>query len=123
MDTIKKYLKSTLITIGLMLVFCFFLNIFNYFEILPLNVYKIILVIFTIFSVFVGGFILGKSSLEKGYLEGLKFGILLVFIFFIISFLAFDKGFDYKSIIYYIILVISSCTSSMIGINKKESSE
>lgn len=119
METIKKYLFSMVITLGLILAFAFFINIFNYFDILSGNFYKVILVILSSLSIATGSFLLGKKALNKGYLEGIKFGVFMVLIFFVISFLAFDNGITVSSLIYYLILVIASSVGSMFGINKK----
>ena len=107
METIKKYLTSLGITLGLILAFSFFLNIFSYFDLLNNNVYKIILILTSALSVAIGAFILGKKSDNKGYLEGIKFGLITTILFLIISFLAFDQGVTISSFIYYLILVIT----------------
>lgn len=119
METIKKYLTSLGITLGLILAFSFFLNIFSYFDLLNSNVYKIILILTSALSVATGAFILGKKSDNKGYLEGIKFGLITTILFLIISFLAFDQGVTISSFIYYIILIITSSIGSMFGINKR----
>lgn len=119
METIKKYLSSLGITLGLILTFSFFLNIFSYFDLLNSNIYKIILILTSAISILVGSFILGKKSDNKGYLEGIKFGLITIILFFIISFLAFSQKLTISSFIYYLILVITSSIGSMFGINKR----
>lgn len=119
METIKKYLSSLGITLGLILAFSFFLNIFSYFDLLNSNIYKIILIITSAISILVGSFILGKKSDNKGYLEGIKFGLITTILFFIISFLAFSQKLTISSFIYYLILVITSSIGAMLGINKR----
>ncbi len=121
METIKNYLISIGITIGLVLSFAFCINALNYFDLLSQNVYKIILIFLAALSTFVGAFILGKKSNKKGYLVGIKFGVITALLFFIISFLAFDEGIEVSGLIYYLILVITSSVGSMFGINKKSS--
>ena len=123
MENLKKYLLSLGITFGLILSFSFLINIFNYFELFSLGVYKTVLIFFSLLSVCTGAFLLGKKTLQKGYLEGLKFGIITCFLMFMISYLAFDEGFSVNSLIYYLILIFSAVTSSMIGINKKKLDE
>lgn len=119
METIKKYLSSLGITLGLILAFSFFLNIFSYFDLLNSNIYKIILILTSAISILVGSFILGKKSDNKGYLEGIKFGLITIILFFIISFLAFSQKLTISSFIYYLILVITSSIGAMLGINKR----
>ena len=95
------------------------INIFSYFDLLNSNVYKIILIFTSALSVATGAFILGKKSDNKGYLEGIKFGLITTILFLIISFLAFDQGVTISSFIYYLILIITSSIGSMFGINKR----
>ncbi|MGN0993429.1 MAG: TIGR04086 family membrane protein, partial [Bacilli bacterium] len=102
METIKKYLTSLGITLGLILAFSFFLNILNYFDLLNSDIYKIILIITSAISILAGSFILGKKSDNKGYLEGIKFGLITTILFLIISFLAFDQKVTISSFIYYL---------------------
>lgn len=119
METVKKYLISLGITFSLIIIISFFINLLNYFEILNTNAFKIIITLTGILSIFIGAFILGKNSNKKGYLEGLKFGIIICLLMFIISYLAFDNNMLLASLIYYLILIFTSCVGSMIGINKK----
>lgn len=119
METIKKYFISLGITLGLTIAFAFFVNILNYFDLLSMNTYKVIIVLTTAVSAAVGSYILGKKTDRKGYLEGIKFGIILILLMWIISFLAFDQSFSISSIIYYLIFIITSSIGSMFGINKK----
>lgn len=123
MENIKKYLISLGITLVLILIFSFFLNIFNYFELINGNFYKIVLILTSALSIAVGAFILGEKSENKGYLEGIKFGFITSILFFIISFLAFDQKMTTSSFIYYLILIITSSVGAMFGINKRSNTE
>lgn len=123
MENIKKYLISLGITLGLIIIFSLFLNVFNYFELINGNFYKMILILTSALSVAVGSFILGEKTDNKGYLEGIKFGLITIILFFVISFLAFDQKITTLSFIYYLILVITSSVGAMFGINKKASKE
>ena len=70
-----------------------------------------------IISFIIGGYFIGNKSTKKGYIKGIKFSLILI-IFMIIISIIFNT-FKYKSIIYYLVLIISSTIGSMIGINKK----
>lgn len=120
MQMIKNYFISLGITFGLIIIFSFFINLFNYFELINQNIYKFILVIFASISIFIGSFILGKKTNKKGYLEGIKYGLIACVMMFIISFLAFDNSFNLSSFIYYLILMIVSVLGGVFGINKKK---
>ena len=118
LNKIKKYLISLSISICLIIILAFFINILNYFDLLNNNIYKILLVITSIFSVSIGSYILGTKTDNKGYLNGLIYGIIIALLFIIIS-LIFNNNLSVSSFIYYLIIVITSSISSSIGINKK----
>ena len=74
--------------------------------------------IIPLISILFSSFKLGKMSLKKGYLEGIKLACVIIVLFSIIV-LLFDK-FRIRSIIYYFILFITSFLGAMIGINRKK---
>lgn len=119
MEKIKKYSISVGITIGLILTFSFFINLLNYFDLLNNGVYKIILIISSAICVFSGSYILGKKGEDKGYLEGIKFGIIMIIIFYIVSVLSFDYKISLSNLIYYLVIFMISLVGAIFGINKK----
>ena len=74
-------------------------------------------------SILTGAYILGKQTQNKGYIEGLKYGIITTLLFYIISFLAFDQNINISNLLYYLIVITISIIGSMIGINKKEDNQ
>lgn len=116
-------MKNYLIAIGYILIsfilLVFIVNLFNYFDVLSGMPLKIIKMIIPVIAMLIGSIYLGKKSIKKGYLEGIKLGIIVVFLFFIFSFLGLDKSLSFSRIIYYIIIIITTMLGSMIGINKK----
>lgn len=112
-----KYLKSLIYTSGILIGSCIIITILNYFNIVMDSVLKIIELLIPIISIFVGSYILGKNSNNKGYIEGLKYGIAWIILFLIINLIS--KNFTYLSLIYYLILIIIAIVSSIIGINKR----
>lgn len=114
---LKNYGYSLLLVIGSLLTINLFTTLLSYFNLLSPKVISIMGFILFLVSVFVSSYILGTKSKQKGYLEGLKLGsiIVLLFILFVIL---LDK-FYVKSLIYYAILILTSVLGSMIGINKK----
>ena len=119
-----KYLKklgfSFLYIIGSILVLTFIITILSYFNILNDKITSIIKIIIPIISMLIGGFYIGKKSLKKGFLEGLKLGGIFSCILIIFNYLALDNSFKLKYMLFYIILIISSILGSMIGINRKK---
>ena len=94
------------------------LTILNYFNLVPSKVLSILKLLLPILSIFIISYKLGKQSEKNGYLEGLKVGGLIVLLFFILV-LLLDK-FMVKSLLYYLILILSAIMGSMIGINKRK---
>lgn len=115
---IKKYLISYAYTLGIIIGGTFLITVLNYFNIFTSNLTNIIKLIIVIVSMFIGAFLLGKRSLKKGYIEGIKYSIVFIVLLVIIN-LLFVKEFNVKSIIYFLIIIISSTFGSMLGINKK----
>ena len=115
---IKKYLISYAYTLGIIIVGTFIITLLNYFNLLSSNIANTLILIIVIASIFVGSFLLGKKSNKKGYLEGIKYSAIFILLLVIIN-LLFVKVFEIKSLIYFLIIVVSSTFGSMLGINKK----
>ena len=115
---IKKYLISYAYTLGIIIVGTFIVTLFNYLNLLSSNVANTLILIIVIVSLFIGSFLLGKKSNKKGYLEGIKYSVIFI-LFLVIINLIFIKVFEIKSLIYFLIIIISSTFGSMLGINKK----
>lgn len=86
-----------------------------YFDIMGSNVFKWLSLITMMVSLLVGCMYLGKNSKSKGWLEGLKIGIGISLLLFMISFLGFES-FGVKNIIYYLVIILVSMLGSMFGI-------
>lgn len=113
-----KYLKSSIYTLCILIGCTIVITILNYFNILMGNVLKITELLIPIISIFIGSYILGKSSNNKGYIEGLKYGMAWIILFLIINLIS--KNFTYLSLIYYLILILIAIVSSIIGINRRK---
>ena len=113
---IKKYLISYGILLSLIIILTAILSTINYFMILPINVFKIII---PIISLFISSIILGRGIKEKGYIQGLKFSSIYL-IFVTIIKIIFHTGINLKIMIMYLLFVFSSVVGSMIGINLKK---
>jgi putative membrane protein (TIGR04086 family) len=115
----KIYLRALGYTWVSMLGLTLIITILHYFNLMGDKVVDISKLIISIISILVGAFIVGKSSIRKGWLEGLKYaGILIIMIAFLT--LIFHLGFSTKTIIYYLIVIACSVIGSMIGISIKE---
>lgn len=90
-------------------------TVLYYFDIMGSNIFKWISLITMIMSLLFGCMYLGKNSKSKGWLEGLKIGLGICLLFFLISYLGFET-FSLKNIIYYLVIVLISMFGSMFGI-------
>ena len=115
---VNKILNSLLTFFIIIITGTLVITIFNYFNILSSNIISIMRLILPVIAIFISSYKLGKVSDKKGYLEGLKFGGIVILIFTILVILL-DK-LELRSLIYYLILLLTSVMSSMIGINRKK---
>lgn len=116
MTKIKDLLKSTLYFIIIVAISSIFITVIDYFSLFNTNIIKLII---PIFSIFISGYILGTKTSKLGYLAGIKLGSIII-ILFISLVLILDK-FHIKSLIYYLILLLTSILGSMIGKVKNKS--
>lgn len=114
-------LKKLFLAMGkffiILLISTLLLTIIHYFNWLKPEIIGIIKFLIPIISIFIASFWLGRECEKKGYLEGLKLGVVIVFVFWVIVFLL-DKV-SMNSFVYYLILILTSILSSMVGINRK----
>lgn len=120
MKYLKKLAFSFIYIIATLLILTFITTILSYFNIINDKITSIIKIIIPISSLFIGGFYIGKNSLKKGFIEGLKLSLIFSILLIIFNYLAFDYSFKLKYILFYLILCVSSVFGSMIGINKKK---
>lgn len=113
---LKKYLKSYIFLFGLIIIMTLILSIINYFYILNDQTFKIII---PIISIFFSSIMLGKESKEKGYIEGLKFSIILLILMIIVKLIS-QTNFNLKVIIIYLVFIFTGVIGAMLGINLKK---
>lgn len=117
-----NYLKNA--GISFIYIICFLLGLtfistlFNYINLFGNTFINVLKVIIPVISLFVGGFVIGKKTGKKGWLEGLKLSLIFLAFLTIFNYLALDSSISLKTVIYYIILVIATTFGSMIGVNK-----
>ncbi len=117
---ILKYLKVLIYIIVPTIILNIILSVLYYFNLLSSGIINYLKLFIILISMLIGGIYIGKEATKKGWLEGLKVGLEVIIILFIIGYLAFDKGITIKNLIYYFILILSSTLGSMIGINKRK---
>lgn len=120
MEYLKKLGISFIYISSILLLSTFLLTILNYFNIIGSGIVSVFKIIIPLVSLFVGGFIIGKKSKNKGWIEGLKLGVILTIIISLFNYLGLNMSFNFKNIIYFLILILITIFGSIIGINKKE---
>lgn len=121
MNKLFFYFKSILFLLLYLLLGSILSSIFYLYTNMSYNVNCLILFIWSAIGLFVINFLNGKRTNQKGYLEGLKLGGLVILLFFVIS--LFTKDFiSLSKIIYYGVLILISIIASSIGINFKDHS-
>lgn len=123
MKYLKKVLKTVGIMLGILLLLTLIITMFNYWNLINNKVVNIMEIIIPILTLFIGGFIIGKSSNQKGWLEGIKIGIIFLIILVLFNYLGLQNKLEWKSLIYYLILIISSVFGSMFGISLSDQKE
>ncbi len=117
---VLKYLKVLIYILAPVLILNFILSLLYYFNLIGSGIINYLKLFVATISMLIGGIYIGRRTSKNGWLEGLKVGAEVIVLFFIVSYLAFDKGINIKTIIYYFILIAASILGSMIGINKKK---
>ncbi len=120
MNKYLKYLKGLILVLGVLFSSTLIISILYYLNILNDGFNNYLLLLSSFISMLVGGIYIGLRSKEKGYVEGLKIGLISIFILMILSIIMYKTNINSKNIIYYLILLSSSILGSMIGINKKK---
>ena len=117
-----NYLKKIGISLSFTLIIFFFsillLTLLQYINWITPTIFKILITTLTIISFFIGGFIFGKKSIRKGWLEGIKLSFINIIIFLLINVLL--SNLQTKNIIFYIATFIFTTLGSIIGVNKKK---
>lgn len=94
------------------------LTLLNYFNLLNHTVLTICKMIIPLLSIGIGGFISGKKMVKNGWISGLINGLIITLFIFILSLII--KDFEFKNLIFFIIIIITSTFGSMLGINAKK---
>lgn len=113
-----NYLKSLGYTFGIIIISSLIITILNYFNILNGLPLKIVELLIPIISIFIESYLIGKTSNKKGYIEGIKYGLICDIIFIIINLLT--KSINLSTIFYLVILLLVSALGGVLGINKKK---
>jgi len=120
MKLLVKYAKTIGVFVGGILILSLIFSILGYFNLLGSGLKSIMAIIIMILFFLFIGYKYGQNTEQKGYLEGIKIGFLLIITLVLINLLFYQTGFSFERFIYYIVLILSSVFGSMLGINKKK---
>ena len=117
MEYLKKLSKSLLYILIPISITIFILTTLNYFNIINYNIFNILKYITIIISILIGSYKLGNTSQDKGYISGIKLGLIIIISILLLNFFIFNS-FSIKTIIYYSIILTTSIIGSIIGKNR-----
>ncbi len=117
-NTVKNYLKGLLYFFIPFFTLILLISILYYFDILNNQVIKYFKIITLLVSSLVSGFYIGRKSISKGYLNGLKLSGGIAILFLIINLIM--GGFKWYHLVYYLIMIVVTSIGSMLGINQKK---
>ena len=114
----KTFIKSILLIIISLFISSLIINTLYFFDLASTNIIKYLKMFLSLTIFFISGFYIGKKSISKGYINGLKLSGIIVLLFIIVGLLF--NNMKIIRIVYYIIITICITFGSMIGISKKE---
>jgi putative membrane protein (TIGR04086 family) len=117
MNYFKKIGKCLLYTFSTILIGILIITILNYLNLFGIKLVSISKIFVLVLAIFIGSFRLGIKSAKKGYLEGIKYGIIVSIILAILNLIIYHD-FELKDLLLYLIIIICSCLGSMVGMTK-----
>ena len=118
MKNIKKISNCFLFHSITIIIIYSFLTLLYYFNIIDFSLFSILKLLTIMISFLIIGFILGKNTNKKGYVQGIRYGGIWICFLFLLSIIL--HKFQLKSIIFYFIIFFCSILGSVFGINKKK---
>lgn len=119
MTYLKLYGKRLLYTILSIFISLLILTLLYYFDYIGDGLYNILKIITLLFNIFISNYILGKKANNKGFLEGIKFGSIIIVLLFLITLLT-SSPIRLRLILYYLIIMITAIFGGIVGISKKK---
>lgn len=121
-----KYLKNLiiglLISLSLLFSLTFIITFLNYKDLMNINTLSFCKFLVILISILCGSCYFGIKAKKRGFLEGIKFALIYIFIF-VISSLLLDELINIKDVIFYIMILLCAVFGSTLGINMKKSGD
>jgi len=114
MNKIKKYLKLIFKHYMYLLLYLVSISTLSYTKLINFKTISLTSYIFIIFLSFSLGFKSSKISNKKGYLIGTLIGLVNIFSLYITASI-FKQNITYKTLTYYLIILLSSIIAAMIA--------
>lgn len=118
MYKVLNYLKYIGIFFLFVIVIALFTSLISLSGISSVFISKLSIILTAISFFFVSSYASNKEK-EKGFILGIKLGLLFVVLLIFINFIVFKTGFSIDRFIYYTILIISSILGGSFGKNFK----
>lgn len=119
MQEIKKLGQNLLTSFIILIIGIIIISFLSYTNILGGKVLAIFKILVSFITIIVGSFKQGIMSCKRGFLEGLKIGVLFTIFYMLINFLFF-KTFAIKNLLYYTLILFVSMCGGMLGISKRK---
>ena len=118
MKKILNYMKFISIFLIVELMITFIISLLNLMGV-NAGLTTIILLICNVLFFFILNYFNAHINKKKGFLEGIILGLILIFLMILIKIIFFNNSFKITTVIYYLILLITSIFGGMFGVNKK----
>lgn len=121
MINIKRIIKKNKIILTYFVSILILSLIFTFLEFigLPYHELTIILLIINILLTFIFSYKNGTKESTRGYKSGIKSGLKIIFILIALNILTLNT-FNFKTIIYYTLLILFSIIAGILGKNKQK---
>lgn len=114
----KNYLIRIFMSLVMIILFTTLLTALYYYDFISHTLFTFFQLFGFLFILFLNSYLLGRGSSKKGYLVGIKYGMIIISSFFIVT-LIYSK-FQWKLLFYYAIILLTTVSGSIFGINKKK---
>ena len=119
----KKYVLPIVYSLGILLIGSLLSSTLYYFNITSEKLNTIILYLVSIIAMFTGATKLGKSINQKGIITGLIYYTVFLCLMVFLSLVIFKINMGFKSIIYYLVLLVFSILGGIVGKNMQEETD
>ena len=113
---LKRIIRSIIITSTTFIILLLLSTLLCYLNIINGNIIVILNLLIPIISIFMGAY---NFSKKNGWLDGIIYGSIILIILLFIN-LIFFRGFKFKNLIYYLIILSTSLLGGTIKIKKNK---